>query len=72
MGTVGPPEGSGGGSLGGQNRFSKNPVFKSFAAKFFVTSQGLSPGVKKDNNLTFNAFCIENFHLDTLWFPGGS
>ena len=74
MGTVGPP---GGGSRlegrgGGQNRFSKNLIFKRFAANFFSkVSRRFSEGQKGSVNLTFNAFYMENFLLCTLWFPGG-
>ena len=58
MGTVGHPRGSRGSQeRAGQNRFSKNLIFKRFAAKFFGRSRGGSPSVKKDSvNLTFNAF----------------
>ena len=39
---------------GGGNRFSKNLIFKRFAATFFLMSQEGSPGVKMDSvNLTF-------------------
>ena len=41
----------------GQNRFSKNLIFKRFAAKFFSkVSRRFSEGQKGSVNLTFNAF----------------
>ena len=56
MGAVGPPGGRGRGG-GGQNLFSKNLIFKRFAAKFFSkVSSRYSEGQKGSVNLTFSAF----------------
>ena len=68
MGRVGVSGGRGG---GGSNQFSKNLILSVSLRNFFLKCQGSSPMVKRDSvNLTLMHFCIENFHLGTLWFPG--
>ena len=64
-------KGGRGKGVGGQNRSSKNLIFKRFAAKCFSkVSKMFSKGQKGSVNLTYNAFFTGNFHLGTLWFPG--
>ena len=66
----GPPRGSRGRGRG-QNRCSKNLIFKRFAAESISkASRSFSKGEKGSVNLTFNAFFHRNFYLGPLWFPG--
>ena len=56
---------------GGQNRFSKNLIFKRFAAKFFSkVSRRFSEGQKGSVNLTFNAFLHRKFSSMYIFVPG--
>ena len=58
---------------GGQSRLSNNSVFKRFAAIYYCkVSRRFSKGQKGDAHIwLLMHFCIEKFHLGTLWFPGG-
>ena len=57
---------------GGQNRFSKNIIFKRFAAKFISNvSRRFSKGQKGSVNLTFNAFLHRKFSSMHIMVPGG-
>ena len=58
---------------GGQNRFSKNLIFKRFAAKFFPkVSRRFPEGQKWTVNLTFNAFLHRNFSSKVHYGSRGS
>ena len=58
--------------MGGQNRFSKNVIFKRFAAKFFSkVSRRFSEGQKGNVNSTFDALLHRKFFPMYIFVPGG-